>query len=89
VHHVPAYQQYDHGKKETDDKGHGNGVKFLILNIPGEDNPPVTHEGTDTKTPQFLRGGQGNPGIEVHNLKNQDKNRKIGPIGDKGLKIYS
>jgi hypothetical protein len=88
VHHAPAYQQYNYGRKKTDNKSHGNSVKFMIFNIPGKDDPSVGHKGTNAKTPQLLRRGQGNPGIEVHNLKNQDKNRQIRPVGNKGFKIY-
>jgi hypothetical protein len=74
MHHIAAQDKNSGGKKETYDKGRGNSVKFLIFYVPGKNYPSVGHKRANRKMAQFLGRSQGQAGIEVGDLKKEDKN---------------
>jgi hypothetical protein len=42
---------------------------------------------TDRETPEFFGGGHGYTGIQVHYFEKKDKNKKIGPVSNKGFGV--
>jgi hypothetical protein len=88
MHQVAAKDKNSGGEKETDDKGHGNSVKFLVFYVPGKNYPPVGHKRANRKMAQLLGRSQGQAGIEAGDLKEKDKNGQIRPVVYKGFEIY-
>jgi hypothetical protein len=87
VSHAPYGEQNYRGKNTTDNKSSRYGIPISILNISGQNNAAVGHNGTDAETSQFFGRGKRNARIKIKDLKDDDKDRQIGPVGYKGLGI--
>jgi O-phosphoseryl-tRNA(Cys) synthetase len=48
----------------------------------------MRYKGSNEETAKFLRRSERDTRIQVKHLEQKDKNRKIGPIGNKRFKIY-